>query len=485
MNTMKTFRMMISCLLAALLLFNLAACGAKQEEAPAAVEPVAEPEPPVEPEIPEELELPEEPEEPEEPEVPDPKELYPVLEFKEFYFVHEGTKLTTGMVYETSRFADTEEPVETPDCRTGNMSVMYSYEGFGINTIVITDQETGESESPIINTINLESDAVGTPEGIRVGSTLEEMFQAYGSGYSEDLGGYTYTAGAQQLTFYPDSESKVMYITYSLDETSVAEGIGEVEEETVPVTDGEPAEDYPGITFEGLHTRIYPSFKTENDYVSGVKAYDEYGNEIPYTYEIIVQNLVTRADYGPGVVIFTATDREGHTARAWQSIIIETYTEKDQAVVEQFAAETSDDIFEIKTYVRNSRWYVEGYYIPSPISRSAATIRANCYTYARLLQSVLEYKGYHAIILWSANNMHFWVLVETEDGWRHIDAIRLASKYKESEGLMTDEERLTLHGNRPWDTTIWPPAYSISAAAAAAEAADSEAAEAFEAEATE
>lgn len=455
---------LIALLLAALLLLSLAACGEKEPEAPAIPEPVVTKEP--EAPVPEEPELPEEPEE-----EPVEEKVYPVKEFDAFSLEYEDVLLTPGADYPESLFEETAPAETTPDCRTDGMAVVYTYAGFQLQTAILTDQEAGRESVPFISNLTLKDDSLKTPEGIGLGSTVEELLEAYGGGYTEEFGAYVYAAGETQLYAYPDADGeKLKYLVISLSEDVLAvraeEFVAQSSAEApqaVPAAGGDAAvsEDYPGISYEGLKTRIFASYAEYKEGVDsvldGVKAYDENGNELEVTYELYTDNLIDNYKWGPGLVVLYATDAQGHTARQWQSFLIEEYGEEDEAIIARFAEETSDDLFEIKNYVRHAFKYSAQYRGLNTVSLTMRYMSGNCYSSARILQALLEYKGYHAIIIWSNSSLHNWVLVETEDGWRHIDGIP-SIKYSDDEGIMTDEERMAIHGNRPWNTAIFPAA---------------------------
>ncbi len=60
-------------------------------------------------------------------------------------------------------------------------------------------------------------DSIATPEGIRLGSSLEDVTAAYGEDYTEEMGQYTYIKGETYLRFLI-SDGEVINITYGLKE---------------------------------------------------------------------------------------------------------------------------------------------------------------------------------------------------------------------------------------------------------------------------
>lgn len=391
----------------------------------------------------------------------------PIKEFERFYLEYEGESLMPGEPYTESRFTDLADPETVPDCRTDGSATTYTYSGLTLQTAILSDPEEGVQSEPFINSLEIKDASVTTPEGITLGSTVEELLEAYGSGYTEQFGAYVYTAGECCLYAYPDEAGEtVRYLIISLSEEALgcrleaflaANGEPTVE----MVFDYDDSGNYSGIHFEGLETRFFKDYKAyragRKKIASKVKAYDEYGNEIPVTYKICTSTLLSYCKWGPGLVILTAKDSEGHTAKQWMSFFIERYGAADKAVIEKLAEETGDDLVEIKNYVRSLLRYQTEYEGRAVISKSYKKGAGNCYSYARILQTLLEYKGYHAIVIWSEGGKHNWVLVETEEGWRHLDATG-GNRFPESEGLMTDTERAATHGNRPWNTKQFPAA---------------------------
>ncbi|MFR5602043.1 MAG: hypothetical protein ACLTKI_06720 [Lachnospiraceae bacterium] len=83
---------------------------------------------------------------------------------------------------------------ESTSCAFQGLDKIYTYAGFDIYTYPVEDQD-------FINSIYFTDETVSTPEGIHIGSTLEEMTAAYGEDYSEEFGVYTYTKDDSTLSF--------------------------------------------------------------------------------------------------------------------------------------------------------------------------------------------------------------------------------------------------------------------------------------------
>lgn len=85
---------------------------------------------------------------------------------------------------------------EAESCAFQGLDKTFNYPGFELVTYPNGDKD-------YISDIYFTDGTVATPEGIHIGSTLEEVKAAYGEGYTADDFGiyYTYTDGGTQLKF--------------------------------------------------------------------------------------------------------------------------------------------------------------------------------------------------------------------------------------------------------------------------------------------
>ncbi len=93
-----------------------------------------------------------------------------------------------------SGLGDYSNYAETPSCAFEGLDKIYSYNGFDLYTYP-------KGSTDYVNSIYFIDDSVATPEGIRLGSTVEEMLAAYGEDYVEEYGVYTYTKEKSTLSF--------------------------------------------------------------------------------------------------------------------------------------------------------------------------------------------------------------------------------------------------------------------------------------------
>lgn len=84
---------------------------------------------------------------------------------------------------------------EQDSCAYQGKDKVYSFEGFDICTHPVDGKD-------VISAVYLMNDTVSTPEGIKIGSSVKELLNAYGKEYKENLGVYRYTAGNTEISFY-------------------------------------------------------------------------------------------------------------------------------------------------------------------------------------------------------------------------------------------------------------------------------------------
>lgn len=84
--------------------------------------------------------------------------------------------------------------LEAPSCAFQGIDKFYYYSGYELSTYPLDGKD-------YISSVDLKDDSVTTVEGIYIGSTLEDIVEAYGEDYTEESGVYTYTLGDTQLAF--------------------------------------------------------------------------------------------------------------------------------------------------------------------------------------------------------------------------------------------------------------------------------------------
>ena len=97
---------------------------------------------------------------------------------------------------------------EEPSCAFDGIDRVFSYPGIQIHTYPKGDDD-------FVHTISLSDDSVKTMQGIYLGSSLNEVLDAYGNDYEMEFDVYTYTDDSTTLSFFIEDDM-VMAITYKL-----------------------------------------------------------------------------------------------------------------------------------------------------------------------------------------------------------------------------------------------------------------------------
>jgi hypothetical protein len=117
-------------------------------------------------------------------------------------------EMNTDMTYVLAALGEPQRGVfEAPSCAFDGIDRIFGYSNMEIFTYPIGD-------SDFIHTISLIDDSILTTEGsIHLGSSLQDVIDAYGDGYERDSGMYKYTRGRTTLEFYIEN-GEVEGITY-------------------------------------------------------------------------------------------------------------------------------------------------------------------------------------------------------------------------------------------------------------------------------
>ncbi len=98
------------------------------------------------------------------------------------------------------------EYFEAESCAFQGLDKTYYYNGFELTTYPNGDDD-------YISSIYFRDDSVSTPEGIYIGSSAEDVLEAYGNEYTGGENTYIYTKGDTSLTFIVEN-GEVVSITY-------------------------------------------------------------------------------------------------------------------------------------------------------------------------------------------------------------------------------------------------------------------------------
>lgn len=210
------------------------------------------------------------------------------------------------------------------------------------------------------------------------------------------------------------------------------------------VTDLEPP------VISGLYTLAIPKNGTGN-YLKGVAATDKVDGACDIRYDASGVDT-TKAGYY--YVTYYATDKSGNTATARRKVEVLHDAADTQALVNQIAATQSSDPEALRDYVRSTIYYTSSWGGDDPVWYGFKEKNGNCYVHALCLNSLLRYHGYNTKLIWTTCRTHYWLLIELNGVWRHIDPTpsRLHGRYS----LMTDDQRYETLKGRDWDRSAWP-----------------------------
>ena len=203
-------------------------------------------------------------------------------------------------------------------------------------------------------------------------------------------------------------------------------------------------------TFSGLKD-ITANKNQKPDYAHGVIAKDNWDGVVEFTYDDGKVNLSKAGTY---YVTYSAKDKAGNQATARRKVVVNHDQEDTDALVRDVAAGLSSDPEAIRDYVRNSIKYSSDWGGDDPVWFGLKNKKGNCLVHARILQALLEAKGYEIKLIWVTDKSHYWNLIKLNGTWKHIDATPGVRHTKYS--LMNDEQRLETLQGRKWDTSQWP-----------------------------
>lgn len=125
-----------------------------------------------------------------------------------YAFEHDGVSIymNTDVVPVVDALGESLEYFEAESCAFKGLDKFYTYPGFEITTYPMDGKD-------YISAVNIMDDTVSTPEGIYLGSTVDDMIAAYGDNYVESQGSYTYTIDESNLQFIT-MEDEIIAITY-------------------------------------------------------------------------------------------------------------------------------------------------------------------------------------------------------------------------------------------------------------------------------
>lgn len=216
----------------------------------------------------------------------------------------------------------------------------------------------------------------------------------------------------------------------------------------------------PTINFSGSLT---VGKNSSPDYLKGVSAYDAHDGVCEVTCDSSAVDLTKAGTYK---VVYTAKDAAGNTAQKKRNVVVSPDQSDTDALVKKIAATLSDDVKEIRNYVREIE-YTHNWGGDDPTWFGFTKGHGNCYVHALCLQALLEEKGYETQLIWvegstpgsdvAANGWgpHYWLIIKLDGQWKHIDATP-GPTHTIYDEPMNDQQRLETLKQRTWDTSRWP-----------------------------
>ena len=187
------------------------------------------------------------------------------------------------------------------------------------------------------------------------------------------------------------------------------------------------------------------------DFLAGVSAVDARDGEVEFTVDYSKVDLTKAGSY---YAVYSARDSLGNVATVRRKITVDHDAADTQALVDSIAATLSSDPEKIRDYVRNNISYNSNWGGDDPVWYGFTKKVGNCYVHNLCLQRLLQAKGYETQLIWVTDKSHYWLIININGTWRHIDATpgSVHSRYS----LMTDEQRAATLSGREWDRSQWP-----------------------------
>ncbi|MCD7862980.1 MAG: DUF5011 domain-containing protein [Lachnospiraceae bacterium] len=213
-------------------------------------------------------------------------------------------------------------------------------------------------------------------------------------------------------------------------------------------------DDVPPV-ISGLSTLTLAKHSSAPNYLSGVSANDATDGACAVSYDASSVNYNAAGTY---YVTYTASDTSGNVATKKRTVVIEHDSEDTAALVASIASGLSNDVKSIADYVRSNASHNHSYGGSDPVWYGFVANKAgNCYVHAMCLKAILDYKGIESQLIWTTNKTHYWLVVNVNGTWKHVDATPMSGTIREAcKQLMNDSQCLATLSGRTWDTSLWP-----------------------------
>ena len=201
----------------------------------------------------------------------------------------------------------------------------------------------------------------------------------------------------------------------------------------------------------GIGTALSVAKHSTPDYLSGVYAIDAVDGSCEVTVDASGVNVDAAGTY---YAVYHAKDKSNNMATAKRKVVVAHDAEDTRALADRIAAGLGSDPEALRDYVRSNIGYNHNWGGDDPVWYGFTTWGGNCYVHALCLRELLTRKGYTTQLIWTTNKTHYWLLINLNGTWRHIDPTpsSLHSRYS----LMTDDQRVSTLSGRDWDRSAWP-----------------------------
>lgn len=190
------------------------------------------------------------------------------------------------------------------------------------------------------------------------------------------------------------------------------------------------------------------------DYYTGVTVIDDRDGEVRFWVD---SSRVDTTRAGTYYAIYNAVDSAGNSACYRRLVSVMHSAEDTEELAVSIAATLSNNVEEIRDYVRNTIRYSYDWGGEDPVWHGFTTLSGNCYVHARCFQALLRAKGYETMIIWVEDQTHYWNLVKIDGVWRHMDSTPDSVNHTRY-SIMTDEMRYETLSGRDWNRSAWPAA---------------------------
>lgn len=187
------------------------------------------------------------------------------------------------------------------------------------------------------------------------------------------------------------------------------------------------------------------------DYMKGVSASDEESGTCDVTYDASGVDLATPGTY---FVTYSASDEAGNVTTVKRTVEVLPDEADIAELVKSIAADLSDDPEKLRNYVRDKLNYNSDWGGETPVWYGFTKWAGNCYVHAVCLKALYDEKGIESQLIWCKDKSHYWLVVNIDGRWLHIDPTPGEAHMKYS--LMTDAMRYSTLGGRNWDRSAWP-----------------------------